>query len=108
MFPAVERVEPPLRPAIVTYTTTRWGHLCSPGRMPPGERTPTGGDCHRFVLSHPSVTMSCAGPDSLEEMRDVLAALDRGPMDADELAWMRRVGDHIYGRDVTSGVRDGV
>jgi predicted aldo/keto reductase-like oxidoreductase len=108
VFPAVDRLPADRRPGIVTYTTTRWGHLCDPRRIPPGQRVPTGADCHRFVLSHPAVSLSCAGPGSLEEMRDVLRALDQGPMDPDELAWMRRVGDHVYGRDVTSGVRDGV
>ena len=41
------------------------------------------------------------------ERLNMLAALDTGPMDEQELAWMRRVGDHIYGRDATSGIRDG-
>ena len=27
-----------------------------------------------------------------------LVEVDRGPMSADELAWMRRVGDAIYGK----------
>jgi hypothetical protein len=36
-----------------------------------------------------------------------LEALERGPMDAEEQAWMRRVGDHIYGHDATAGIRDG-
>jgi len=29
-------------------------------------------------------------------------------MNEEELAWMRRVGDHIYGKDRTSGMRDRV
>ena len=36
-----------------------------------------------------------------------LAALQRGPLDAEEVAWMQRVGDHIYGADRSSGLRDG-
>ena len=93
---------------MVTYTTTRWGQLCDASKTPPGERTPTGTDCYRFALSHPQVDMALAGPDSAEHMTQALAALDGGPMHEVELAWMRRVGDHIYGRDATSTVRDRV
>jgi hypothetical protein len=31
-------------------------------------------------------------------MREALATLDRGPMNEKELAWMRRIGDHIHAR----------
>jgi aryl-alcohol dehydrogenase-like predicted oxidoreductase len=99
--------EPKQRPGIATYTTTRWGHLCDSKRVPPGERTPSGTDCYRFALSRPEVDLCVAGPDDTEQMSQALAALDAGPMDEEELAWMRRVGDHIYRRDRTSGLRDG-
>jgi aryl-alcohol dehydrogenase-like predicted oxidoreductase len=95
------------RPGLVTYTTTRWGHLCDPRRTPPGERTPSGTDCYRFVLSRPEVDLCLAGPNDSEQMSQALAALDLGPMADEELAWMRRVGDHIYSGDRTSRIRDG-
>jgi aryl-alcohol dehydrogenase-like predicted oxidoreductase len=95
------------RPGLVTYTTTRWGHLCNPKRTPPGEPTPTGTDCYRFAITRPEVDLCISGPKDTEQMRQALAALDRGPMDDDELAWMRRVGDHIYGKDPTSKMRGG-
>jgi aryl-alcohol dehydrogenase-like predicted oxidoreductase len=106
VFPKLIGREAGARPGVVTYTTTRWGHLCDPARTPPGEPTPTGTDCYRFALSHPQVDCCLAGPDDAEQMRQALAALDLGPLDADALAWMHRVGDHIYGRDRTSGLRD--
>jgi hypothetical protein len=31
-------------------------------------------------------------------MQEALRALDAGPLDADEMARMRRIGDHVYGR----------
>jgi aryl-alcohol dehydrogenase-like predicted oxidoreductase len=96
------------RPGLVTYTTTRWGHLCDPRRTPAGERTPCGTDCYRFAMSRPEIDVVIAGPGDMDQMRQALDALDEGPMDEEDLAWMRRVGDHIYGRDVTSSVRDGV
>ena len=40
--------------------------------------------------------MCLAGPDNVEQMKQALAALEQGPMDENELAWMRRVGDYIY------------
>jgi len=95
------------RPGMVTYTTTRWGHLCDPARTPAGDRTPTGTDCYRFALTHPAVDLCLAGPDDAEQMKQALAALQRGPLDAEEVAWMQRVGDHIYGADRSSGLRDG-
>jgi hypothetical protein len=51
--------------------------------------------------------MCLAGPDNADHMRQALDALELGPLDEDEHQWMRRVGEHIYGRDRTSGIRDG-
>ncbi|NRA08315.1 MAG: hypothetical protein HRU02_09135 [Myxococcales bacterium] len=107
VFPACGDRAPERRPGVVTYTTTRWGHLCDPARTPPGERTPSGTDCYRFALTHPSVDLCLAGPNDAEQMSQALAALERGPLDAEEVAWMQRVGDHIYGADRSSGMRDG-
>jgi aryl-alcohol dehydrogenase-like predicted oxidoreductase len=106
VFPALADVPRQARPGIVSYTTTRWGHLCDPRRTPLGERTPTGTDCYRFALTHPDVDLAIAGPADAAQMQHALAALDAGPLSAEEVAWMCRVGDHIYGRDATSGVRD--
>ncbi|MFW6125287.1 MAG: hypothetical protein ACOC46_03995 [Pirellulales bacterium] len=93
------------RPGTVVYTATRWGHLPDPQRTPPGEETPRASDCYRFVLSHPKVDVCITGPADTDQLREALAALDRGPMDPDELAWMRRVGDGIYRQPLRSGLR---
>lgn len=89
--------EPP-RPGIVAYTATRWGHLLDPKKMPPGEEPPPARDCYRFALSHPAVSLALCGPANREQMQEALRALDAGPLDADEMARMRRIGDHVYGR----------
>jgi aryl-alcohol dehydrogenase-like predicted oxidoreductase len=81
--------------AVLAYTATRWGSLLDPASLPPGEPRPRGSDCYRFVLSHPAVTSCLFGPANRDEMIEALAAIDRGPMSADELAWMRRVGDAV-------------
>jgi len=106
VFPSLAAVSPAERPGIVTYTTTSWGQLCDPAKTPKGQRTPNGTDCYRFAISHPQVDLCLAGPDNAEQMRQALEALELGPMDEEEQEWMRRVGDHIYGRDATSGIRD--
>ena len=86
------------RPALVTYTATRWGQVLKPKRMPPGEKTPRASDCYRFVLSNPAVDVCMAGPKNREEMQEALATLERGPLSEAEMAWMRRVGDHVHQR----------
>ena len=96
VFPFV--LERPNRPAIVTYTATRWGHLLDPAKMPPGEQPPSARDCYRYSLSHPAVDMVLCGPANREQMDEAIAALERGPLEADERQRMERIGAHIYGR----------
>jgi aryl-alcohol dehydrogenase-like predicted oxidoreductase len=107
VFPHLTAKDVSERPGLVTYTTTRWGHLCNPKRTPPGESTPNGTDCYRFAITRPEVDLCLAGPKNTDQMRQALDALDRGPMAEEETAWMRRVGDHIYGHDRTSKLRGG-
>ncbi len=107
VFPCLSGRDVTERPGMVTYTTTRWGHLCDASRTPPGEATPTGTDCYRFALTHPQVDVCLAGPDDPEQMKQALEALERGPLDEEELAWMRRVGEHIYRHSRGSRQLDG-
>jgi predicted aldo/keto reductase-like oxidoreductase len=85
-------------PGIVAYTATRWGHLVDPKKMPAGETPPPARDCYRFALSHPAVSMVLCGPSDREQMQEALRALDAGPLDADEMARMHRIGNHVYGK----------
>ena len=39
-----------------------------------------------------------AGPSTEAQMEDNLAALAAGPLDEEEMARIRRIGRHIYGR----------
>ena len=107
VFPCLHEREPAQRPGLVTYTTTRWGNLCDPRKTPAGERTPLGTDCYRFALSRPEVDLCLAGPNDTEQMKQALAALDAGPMDPEEQAWMRRIGDHIYANSRNASIMDG-
>ena len=94
VFPHVP--ERPNRPMICTYTATRWGHLLDPSKMPPGESPPSARDCYRFSLSHPAVDMVLCGPANAEQMDEAIAALERGPLEADERERMERIGAHLY------------
>jgi aryl-alcohol dehydrogenase-like predicted oxidoreductase len=87
------------RPGVVSYTATRWGQLLEEKRMPPGESPPSASDCYRFVLSHSAVDICMTGPKNLEQMREALITLGRGPMNKDELARMRKIGDHMSRAD---------
>ncbi len=83
------------RPGVVSYTATRWGALLDEKLMPEGEKRPRAADCYRFVLSNPNVDVALCGPKNGAELDEAMAALDLGPMNADELAWMKRVGAHV-------------
>jgi len=80
-------------PGVICYTATRWGTLI---KGVSGEPKPTATDCYRFCLSHPKVDVCLSGPRNRIELDAALRVLDSLPMDADELAWMRRVGATIH------------
>ncbi|HTQ53307.1 MAG TPA: aldo/keto reductase [Bryobacteraceae bacterium] len=85
-------------PGLVSYTATSWRQLLGHKRIPAGEKVPTATDCYRFVLSQPAVDVCMTGPANAAQFKDALEAWRLGPMAEDELAWMRRVGDAIYGK----------
>jgi aryl-alcohol dehydrogenase-like predicted oxidoreductase len=95
VFPHLPQENPP---GIVAFTATSWKQLLDPRRVPDGERVPTAADCYRFVLSNPAVHVCMTGPATGEHVDQAIRALARGPMTEDELAWMRRVGQAIYGK----------
>jgi len=86
------------RPAICAYTATRQGTLLDPSKTPHGEPVPRASHCYRFCLTHPDVDIALCGPANNDQVLEACAALEKGPLDDDELAWMRRVGNHVYGR----------
>lgn len=84
------------RPAVVAYTATCWRKLL---RAPAGwmGRVPTAGDCYRFCLTSPHVDVVLSAPRTVEELRENLAAVERGPLDAGELEWLREFGRRVHG-----------
>jgi aryl-alcohol dehydrogenase-like predicted oxidoreductase len=98
---AEDEVFPQLQPngaraGIVAFTATSWRQLLNAKKVPPGEKVPTATDCYRFVLSNPAVDVCMTGPANAAQTDDALRALELGPMNEEELAWMRRVGDFIH------------
>jgi aryl-alcohol dehydrogenase-like predicted oxidoreductase len=92
IFPHLDR----RKPSIVAYTATSWRKLL---KRPGGYEGPvmTAGDCYRFCLSSPHVDVVLTGPKSRAEMEENLDAVERGPLAADELAWMRSFGQAVHG-----------
>lgn len=84
------------RPAVVAYTATAWRKLL---RAPGGWKgtVPTAGDCYRFCLASPHVDVVLTGPRNVGELRENLAAVDRGPLSPAEMEGMRVFGRAVHG-----------
>jgi aryl-alcohol dehydrogenase-like predicted oxidoreductase len=90
------------RPGITTYTATRWGQLLKPRKMPPGETPLTAALCYRFVLSNPAVDLCMIGPANEAHLEEAVATLDAGPLTDEEMARVRRIGDHVHGKKASA------
>ncbi len=84
------------RPAVVAYTATAWRKLLRRPRRWDGP-VPTAGDCYRFCLASPHVDVVLTGPRTAEELRENLAAVDRGPPTEAELEAIRAFGRVVHG-----------
>ncbi len=84
------------RPAVVAYTATSWRKLLRPPRRWSGPAA-TAGDCYRFCLTSPHVDVVLTGPRNVAELRENLAAVEQGPLDARELEWTRTFGRAVHG-----------
>ena len=89
-------------PAVVSYTALAWGQLIRPVKgiaMPswPGREGFHGPPlspelCYRFVLSNPNVHVVLTGPRNREQLRQNLDAIKQGPLEPDEMNWIRQYG----------------
>jgi len=84
------------RPAVIAYTATSWRKLL---RAPAGWTGPvmTAGDCYRFCLSSPHVDVVLMGPKDVGQLRENLAALEKGALSPEEERWMRQFGRKVHG-----------
>jgi aryl-alcohol dehydrogenase-like predicted oxidoreductase len=84
-------------PGVISYTATRWTYLLRrPKAWPKGARIPTAGECYRFVLSNPHVHSVLTAPRSERELRENIAAVHKGPLDEEDMKFMREFGDAVY------------
>jgi len=80
------------RPAIISYTATRWGKLLEPaGSLGPM----TGPECYRFQLGHPRVTVALCGARNFDELRQNAAGVLQGPLPEPRLEEVKRFGDVV-------------
>jgi aryl-alcohol dehydrogenase-like predicted oxidoreductase len=89
---------PEERPGNVIFNATRHMSLTKSKKIPADEKHPTAGDCYRFALSNPYVDVVITGPSNAHQLEENLAEVAKGPMTEEELEWMRRIGDSVYGR----------
>jgi aryl-alcohol dehydrogenase-like predicted oxidoreductase len=93
IFPHLEAHDP----GIVSYTATRWSFLLRRTRGWPRERPiPTAGLAYRFVLSNPHVDVVLTAPTNAAQLRENLAAIEKGPLTAEEMTLMREYGDAVH------------
>ena len=84
-------------PGVVSFTATRWRYLlkrpkgyCQDGRIP------TAGECYRFVLSSPHVDVCMTAPRNVGQLDENLKALEQGPLDETDMAFMKQFGDIVH------------
>lgn len=84
-------------PGVVSYTATRWRYLLRrPRGWPKDGRVPTAGLCYRFVLSNPHVHVCMTAPTNIEQLEENLAAVRQGPLDEEEMRFMREFGQAVH------------
>lgn len=84
-------------PGVVSYTATRWTYLLRrPKTWSANERIPDAGLCYRFVLSNPNIDVCMTAPTNEKQLVENLAALNKGPLDEDEMEFMKKFGDAVH------------
>jgi aryl-alcohol dehydrogenase-like predicted oxidoreductase len=92
-------------PAVVSYTALAWGQLIRPlkiNAMPawPGKESVNGPPlspelCYRFVLTNPNVHVVLTGPQNREQLSKNMDAIRQGPLEPDEMNWIRQYGQLV-------------
>jgi aryl-alcohol dehydrogenase-like predicted oxidoreductase len=86
----------PDRPAIISYTATRWGNLLQPLPQKGFPRGMTGPECYRFVLANPCVDVALCAATTPAELGEDVAGVLAGPLDPARLEEVRRFGDAVH------------
>lgn len=82
---------------VVTFTALRWGALLkATPEDPPGFAPPTAGECYRFCLANPAVSVVLAAPSNRRELEDDLSLFDPWqPPSPEEFAALCAHGDRV-------------
>ncbi|MCX6133895.1 MAG: aldo/keto reductase [Ignavibacteriales bacterium] len=87
------------QPGIVSYTATRWTALIRRTKgWPKDGRIPDAGMCYRFVLSNPHVHVCLTAPSNEGQLVKNLEVLRQGPLNEEEMHFMKQYGDAVYNR----------
>ncbi|MFC1850996.1 aldo/keto reductase [candidate division CSSED10-310 bacterium] len=97
-------VDPVSGPGMVAFTATRWGQLLNPKKMPPGEAPLRAADAYRFCLSNPHIHTITTGPKNRAQLQEALSALEKGPLDHEEMARVKMIGDYLYRKKSVFGI----
>jgi len=81
---------------MIAYTATAWRRLLRAPRGWKG-KVPTAGDCYRFCLASPHIDVALTGPRNVVELRENLAALEKGPLSPEDMLFMREFGRAVHG-----------
>jgi aryl-alcohol dehydrogenase-like predicted oxidoreductase len=84
------------KPAVVTYTATRWRALLKSTKGWEGP-VMTASDCYRFCLSNPYVDITLTGPKTRQQLEENLMSIrEKGLLSDDEKAWMVNFGQTVH------------
>jgi predicted aldo/keto reductase-like oxidoreductase len=83
---------PEARPAIVSYTATRWGKLLKPAREMAPMVAP---ECYRFALGEPHVDVVLCGAASFDELAENARGVAEGPLASSRLEEVKKFGDAV-------------
>jgi aryl-alcohol dehydrogenase-like predicted oxidoreductase len=72
------------QPAVIAYTATSWRQ--------------SGPLCYRFCLTSPHVNVVLTGPRTCSQLDENLDALEAGPLQQEEEAWVREYGRRVKER----------
>jgi aryl-alcohol dehydrogenase-like predicted oxidoreductase len=96
IFPHLDRYNP----GVVSYTATCWRRLLRrPRGWPQQAPIATASMCYRFVLSNPRVDVCMTAPSNMRQLSENLGALRQGPLSAEEMEFMRALGDEVHRRE---------
>jgi aryl-alcohol dehydrogenase-like predicted oxidoreductase len=81
---------------IFPHLATDWRKLL---KAPRGWKGPvmSAGDCYRWSLHNPNVDVVLSGPATRAQAEENLAAVEKGPLTAEEEQWMREFGRAVHG-----------